>query len=99
MAPVGARYGWYPKRSEAGTVNVNEAYGAAWGSVGAPMGGMRASGLGRRHGAEGILRYTEAQNVTVQRLLGLGVPDGVAPEQWARTMTGLMRVLKHAGLR
>ena len=40
-------------RIEAGTVNVNEGYAAAWGSVGAPMGGMKASGLGRRHGRRG----------------------------------------------
>ncbi len=34
----------------AGTVNVNEAYAAAWGSIDAPMGGMGDSGMGRRHG-------------------------------------------------
>jgi len=33
-----------------GTVNINEGYAAAWGSVAAPMGGMKASGIGRRHG-------------------------------------------------
>ena len=33
------------------------------------MGGMRQSGLGRRQGAEGIHRYTEAQSVATQRLI------------------------------
>ena len=42
----------------AGTVNVNEGFGAVWGSTDAPLGGMGASGLGRRHGAEGLLKYT-----------------------------------------
>src|SRR5581483_66999 len=37
-------------RLQAGTVNVNEGYVATWGSVDAPMGGMKDSGLGRRHG-------------------------------------------------
>ena len=83
----------------AGTVNVNEAYGAAWGSVAAPMGGMRASGLGRRHGAEGIHRFTEAQNVTAQHLLSLGVPPGMSPEQFTRTMTTTLRLMKRVGLR
>ena len=55
-------------RIQAGTVNVNEAYGAAWGSIGAPMGGMKASGLGRRHGVEGLLKYTESQTVAVQQV-------------------------------
>ncbi|MYS16012.1 aldehyde dehydrogenase family protein, partial [Streptomyces sp. SID4982] len=59
----GARGRAVAARLHAGTVNVNEAFAAAWGSVDAPMGGMGDSGLGRRHGAEGILKYTEAQTV------------------------------------
>ena len=61
--------GRWPAASACGTVNVNEAYGATFGSLGAPMGGMRESGLGRRQGAEGIHRYTEAQSVATQRLV------------------------------
>ena len=47
-------------RIHAGTVNINEGYAATWGSVAAPMGGMKSSGLGRRHGREGLLKYTES---------------------------------------
>jgi succinate-semialdehyde dehydrogenase / glutarate-semialdehyde dehydrogenase len=86
-------------RIAAGTVNVNEGYAATWGSVGAPMGGMRSSGLGRRHGAEGILAYTEAQNVTVQRLLGFGPPLGMGSQQWATTLTTALRLMKRLGVR
>ncbi len=81
-------------RIQAGTVNVNEAYGAAWGSIGAPMGGMKASGLGRRHGAEGLLKYTESQNVAVQRGIGFGAPFGRSDEQWAGLMTAAFTSLK-----
>jgi succinate-semialdehyde dehydrogenase/glutarate-semialdehyde dehydrogenase len=63
------------------------------------MGGMRASGLGRRHGAEGILRFTEAQNVTAQHLLGFGVPPRLSTKQFARTTTATLRLLKRAGVR
>jgi succinate-semialdehyde dehydrogenase/glutarate-semialdehyde dehydrogenase len=63
------------------------------------MGGMRSSGLGRRHGAEGILAYTEAQNVTVQRLLGFGPPLGLDARQWASTLTTALRVMKRLGIR
>ena len=73
----------WPRASRPGTVNVNEAYGAAWGSIGAPMGGMKASGLGRRHGVEGLLKYTESQTVAVQHLVGFGAPFGRTDEQWA----------------
>ncbi|MGO4200301.1 succinic semialdehyde dehydrogenase [Rhodococcus sp. TAF43] len=52
----------------AGSVNVNDGYLSAIASLGAPMGGMRTSGTGRRHGREGIVRYTEPQTVTTQRV-------------------------------
>jgi succinate-semialdehyde dehydrogenase/glutarate-semialdehyde dehydrogenase len=81
-------------RIHAGTVNVNEGYAAAWGSVSAPMGGMKASGLGRRHGREGILKYTESQNVTVQSLVGIGDIPGLRDERYARALTGALRALK-----
>ncbi|MFG3044953.1 succinic semialdehyde dehydrogenase [Streptomyces sp. NPDC048241] len=86
-------------RLHSGTVNVNEAFAAAWGSVDAPMGGMGDSGLGRRHGAEGILKYTEAQNVAHQRVQGFTPPKSIPPETWAALLTGALKVLKVVGSR
>lgn len=80
-------------RLQAGTVNVNEGYVATWGSVDAPMGGMKDSGLGRRHGAAGILKYTESQTVSVQRLMGIAPPPMVGTRLWARAMTLGLRLL------
>ncbi|HET9021012.1 MAG TPA: succinic semialdehyde dehydrogenase [Ornithinibacter sp.] len=85
-------------RIHAGTVNVNEGYAAAWGSVAAPMGGMKSSGLGRRHGSEGLLKYTESQNVTSQHVLGIAPRSGASKEHYARMMTRAMRVMKAARL-
>lgn len=62
---------------QAGTVNINEGFAAAWSSMDAPMGGWKASGVGRRHGAEGLLKYTESRTVAVQRFLPLSGPVGV----------------------
>lgn len=56
------------RRVRTGMVNINEAYSAAWGSVDAPVGGRGDSGTGRRHGAEGLLKFTESQIVAVQRV-------------------------------
>ncbi|MCV7402572.1 succinate-semialdehyde dehydrogenase (NADP(+)) [Mycobacterium fragae] len=81
-------------RLQAGTVNVNEAYAAAWGSVDAPMGGMKASGLGRRHGEHGILKYTESQTIATERLLPVGAPTWLKPDRYARIMTAGLRALK-----
>jgi succinate-semialdehyde dehydrogenase/glutarate-semialdehyde dehydrogenase len=90
-------------RIQAGTVNVNEGYMAAWGSVGAPMGGMRQSGLGRRHGAVGITKYTEPQTVSVQlganRGLGLGRFFDLPAERWTGAFTQALRAMKAVGWR
>src|SRR3954469_8297219 len=82
------------KRLEAGTININEGYVATWASVDAPMGGMKASGLGRRHGAVGIQKYTESQTVSVQRILPIAPPPGVPHGVWARAMTLSLRMLR-----
>ncbi|MFE4214923.1 succinic semialdehyde dehydrogenase [Streptomyces sp. NPDC056844] len=95
----GARGRAVAARVHAGTVNVNEAFAAAWGSVDAPMGGMGDSGLGRRHGADGILKYTEPQTVAHQRLQGFTPPSRVSPETWAALLTGALKILKAAGVR
>ncbi|MFI0739598.1 succinic semialdehyde dehydrogenase [Streptomyces sp. NPDC021100] len=86
-------------RLRAGTVNVNEAYAAAYGSAAAPMGGMGESGIGRRHGAEGILKFTEAQTVAHQRLVPLAPSFGLDDAAYARLMTGGLRALKALRLR
>lgn len=78
----------------AGTVNVNGAYAAAWASVDAPMGGMKDSGLGRRHGEHGILKYTEPQTIATERLLPVGAPTWMRADHYARVMTSGLRVLR-----
>ncbi|WP_439944445.1 succinic semialdehyde dehydrogenase [Streptomyces sp. BBFR115] len=95
----GARGRAVAARVHAGTVNVNEAFAAAWGSIDAPMGGMGDSGLGRRHGADGILKYTEAQTVAHQRVQGFSPPPRITPEAWAALITGALKVMKAAGVR
>ncbi|WP_067974555.1 succinic semialdehyde dehydrogenase [Nocardiopsis trehalosi] len=85
------------ERIQAGTVNVNEGYGAAWASYAAPMGGMKRSGLGRRHGAEGLLRYTEPQTVASQHYVSLAGTPGMDAATLARLLTAGARAMK--GLR
>ncbi|MEA5454117.1 succinic semialdehyde dehydrogenase [Sinomonas sp. JGH33] len=82
-------------RIEAGTVNVNEGYSAAWASHGSPMGGWKESGLGRRHGAEGLLKYTEPQTVAVQRAIPVAPFAGMSNETFANFFTRATRILNH----
>lgn len=80
-------------RIEAGTVNVNEGYAAAWASHAAPMGGWKDSGMGRRHGAEGILKYTEAQTISVQHALPIAPWTCMTNEGFANLFTRATRIL------
>src|SRR3954470_12122159 len=81
-------------RLQAGTVNVNEAYAAAWASVDAPMGGMKESGAGRRHGEHGLTKYTESQTIATERLLPVGAPPWIRADWYARVMTVGLRALR-----
>ena len=82
----------------AGTVSVNEAFIATWGAVAAPMGGRRASGLGRRHGRDGLLRFTEPQTIAVQRGAGFGVLYAQGPERFSELFTHLLQAARVARL-
>ncbi|MFH8614294.1 succinic semialdehyde dehydrogenase [Streptomyces sp. NPDC017979] len=86
-------------RLRTGTVNINEGYAPAYGSVQSPMGGMKDSGLGRRHGSEGILKFTEAQTVSQQRLMPLGPSFGMDDEKYAALMNRSLRLMKTFRLR
>ncbi|MEU8519687.1 succinic semialdehyde dehydrogenase [Streptomyces sp. NBC_01216] len=86
-------------RLRTGTVNINEGYAPAYGSVQAPMGGMKDSGLGRRHGSEGILKFTEAQTVAQQRLVPLAPSFGMDDEKHAAFMSASLKVMKALRLR
>ncbi len=77
---------------DAGSVNINEGYRASFSSVDAPMGGMKQSGLGRRNGRVGLLRFVEARTVAESTGL-LTLPRTGA--EFAR-MTGLMLTLLRA---
>jgi succinate-semialdehyde dehydrogenase/glutarate-semialdehyde dehydrogenase len=85
------------RQVKAGTVNINEAFGATFASLAAPMGGMRSSGMGRRQGREGVLRYTETQSVATQRVMPIAPAFGMSDRAYAKTMTLGLRLLKKLG--
>ncbi|MCL7459363.1 succinic semialdehyde dehydrogenase [Micromonospora echinofusca] len=97
----GARGEAVAARIDAGAVNVNDGYSAVWGSVDAPMGGWKDSGLGGRHGADGLLRFTRVKTVARQRGLDLAPAyhrPGAHSAAWTRRMTAALRLLRRTGL-
>jgi succinate-semialdehyde dehydrogenase / glutarate-semialdehyde dehydrogenase len=86
-------------RIKAGSVNINEGYGATYASYDAPMGGMKNSGVGRRHGSEGLLKYTEAQAVASQRWIGFEPAGKMSYGRYAAMLSRALKTMKRLRFR
>jgi acyl-CoA reductase-like NAD-dependent aldehyde dehydrogenase len=53
------------RRIDSGNVNINDILATAYASKGTPSGGLKQSGVGARHGDQGLLKYTDAQSIAV----------------------------------
>lgn len=58
------------------------------------MGGMGISGVGRRHGPDGLLKYTESQTIATTRLLNLDGPRGLPKKAWAKMLAPFVAAMK-----
>lgn len=82
-------------RLDTGMSNVNEGYAVAWSSLGGPSGGMGISGVGYRHGREGLLKYTQARTIAVQsRRMHLGGPAFLPRSAWASMLTATTDLMR-----
>lgn len=87
-------------RIRSGAVNINEALASTWAATAAPVGGQKQSGLGRRHGEEGILKYTAAQTIATQRFMPMAPPPFMSDAQYADRLTRMLALVKRLpGLR
>ena len=76
----------------AGSVNINEGYRASMATMAAPMGGMKQSGMNRRSGPGGLLRFTENRTIGVANKLPIGLPNRAKEyRKMAPLMTKLAR--------
>lgn len=76
------------RRIDCGTVCVNDAFVVGWSAVDAPMGGIGDSGLGRRHGPEGIGRFLAVRTVATSRVGPLTFPSALPMDWVARLVSG-----------
>ncbi len=51
------------QRLEAGVVNINTVVAGDFGTLALPSGGVKQSGIGRRNGKEGLLKYTQSLGI------------------------------------
>lgn len=83
-------------RLNTGMANVNEGYAPAWSSLEGPSGGMGISGVGYRHGVEGLRKYTHARTIAVQsRALHLGGPSFLKGAVWPKALTQGTNLMKY----
>ena len=80
------------RRLEAGSVTVNDAQ-VNYVALELPMGGWKESGLGSRHGADGIRKYTKKQTVLVTKFAPMKKDLHMLPYSEKRTRF-LARLLK-----
>ena len=87
------------RRIEAGNINVNDGLAASYASKKSTSGGFKTSGIGTRHGAAGLLKYTDVQNVAVLKKQVLSNPEDT---DWSKkvpqTVQGL-RFMRKFGIR
>ena len=82
------------RRLEAGAVNINEAYAAAWGSIDSPASGWKASGPGHRHGRAALDVVTRTRTIARQRLWPIGPTDRLPADRFAHVLTALLRLVR-----
>ncbi len=90
------------RRLETGSVGLNSTL-LIYDSLAVPMGGAKRSGLGRRHGRPGILRFTQPQSIVGSMVVGggyEGLLTGLTSERRARRLARLLQLRRHLpGLR
>jgi succinate-semialdehyde dehydrogenase/glutarate-semialdehyde dehydrogenase len=87
------------RRIRAGAVNINDGAALAAGTIEAPMGGHGESGLGRRHGAEGVRKYTDSQTLVASRIGPVGPPPGRSVESFVALGNRQLKLLRRLRIR
>jgi succinate-semialdehyde dehydrogenase / glutarate-semialdehyde dehydrogenase len=86
-------------RIHSGNVNVNDSLATAFASKGTPSGGVKQSGVGGRHGDQGLLKYTDVQNLAVLKKQVMGARPGQDYDEYVKGMLGGLKIMRRTGIR
>jgi succinate-semialdehyde dehydrogenase/glutarate-semialdehyde dehydrogenase len=81
------------RQIEAGSVGINSTL-LIYNTFDVPMGGVKLSGIGRRHSEQGILRYTQVQSIVSSVAAGGGFDSVVLRMRSEGKVKALIRALK-----
>jgi len=87
------------RRIESGNVNVNDSLAAAYASKGTPSGGVKQSGVGARHGDQGLLKYTDVQNLAVLKKQVMGARPGQDYDAYVKQMLTSLKLMRKTRIR
>jgi succinate-semialdehyde dehydrogenase / glutarate-semialdehyde dehydrogenase len=87
------------RRLESGNVNVNDGLAAAYAAKGTPSGGVKNSGVGARHGDQGLLKYTDVQNLATLKKPVMGPQPGQSYDAYVKQMLTSLKLMKKLRIR
>ncbi len=87
------------RRIESGNVNINDGLAAAYAAKGTPSGGVKNSGVGARHGDQGLLKYTDVQNLAVLKKSVMGPQPGQSYDAYVKQMLTSLKLMKRLRVR
>ncbi|WP_245527705.1 succinic semialdehyde dehydrogenase [Aeromicrobium marinum] len=87
------------RRIDSGNVNINDILATAFASKGTPSGGLKQSGVGARHGDQGLLKYTDAQNIAVLKKQVMEPQGDQTYEAYARQTRITLKLMRWTGIR
>lgn len=87
------------RRIHAGNVNVNDSLATAYASKGTPSGGVKQSGVGARHGDQGLLKYTDVQNLAVLKKQVMGARPGQDYDEYVKGMLTGLKMMRRTRIR
>lgn len=87
------------RRIDSGNVNVNDILATAYASKGSPSGGLKQSGVGARHGDQGLLKYTDAQNIALLKKQVMEPKPDQTYEAYAKQTQMSLKLMRKTRLR
>ncbi|MFF7941660.1 succinic semialdehyde dehydrogenase [Nocardia gamkensis] len=84
---------------QAGNININDGFVATYAAKGTPSGGVKQSGVGTRHGDQGLLKYTDTVNVGVLKKQVLAARAGQPYDKQLKMTLTSLRLMRRTRLR
>jgi succinate-semialdehyde dehydrogenase/glutarate-semialdehyde dehydrogenase len=87
------------RRINAGNININDSLAASYASKATPSGGLKNSGVGARHGDQGLLKYTDSVHVAVMKKQVLTPPADIVYEKHVKQTLISLKAMRKLRIR